>query len=145
MKTNELMRANWVKTRNGYDKVKEIYENSIFTEDGEFEGEEFKEGEFEPIPLTEEILKKNGFKTEKSDTIYISGIYYWVDKGKRNFTIVTITFYKDLSSGVRLLTKIGNDSKHEDGVNNIHSCDIEYVHQLQQALRLCRIDKEIVL
>ena len=99
-----------------------------------------------PIPLTPEILEKNGFKqVDMGGEICIIGEYLWGDEGKRNFTIVRITFYKGLNSGVNLLTKIETDCSHESGINMIHSCDIEYVHQLQHALRLCGIEKEIIL
>ena len=37
------------------------------------------------------------------------------------------------------------ESKKDDGMNSIHSCDIDFVHQLQHAIRLCGIDKEIEL
>lgn len=100
----------------------------------------------EPIPLTADILEKNGFKqVDKGDEICIIGEYVWGDKGKRNFTAVRITCYKGLSSGVNLLTKIETDCSHESGINMVHSCDIEYVHQLQHALLLCGIKKEFIL
>lgn len=98
------------------------------------------------IPLTPEILEKNGFKRlDKGDEICIIGEYVWGDKGKRNFTAVRITCYKGLSSGVNMLTKIETDCSHESGINMVHSCDIECVHELQHSLRLCGIDKEIML
>lgn len=100
----------------------------------------------DPIPLTPEILERNGFKhVDKGSEICIRGEYLWGDKGKRNFTAVRITYYKGLSSGVNLLTKIETDCSHDSGINMVHSCDIEYVHQLQHALRLCGIEKEIRL
>lgn len=100
----------------------------------------------EPIPLTPEILEKNGFKrVDEGGEICITGEYVWGNKGKRNFTAVRITFYKGLNSGVNLLTKIETDCSHESGINMIHSCDIEYAHELQHALLLCGIDKSIEL
>lgn len=99
----------------------------------------------EPIPLTPEILEKNGFKQVDMGSICIIGEYVWGDKGKRNFTVVRITYYKGLNSGVNLLTKIETDCSHESGINMVHSCDIEYVHELQHALLLCGIEKEIAI
>ena len=105
----------------------------------------------DPIPLTPEILEKNGFRHPHRPTTsdgcesFIDEEYVWGEEGKRNFTVVTITFYKGLSNGVRVLTKIETDCSHESGINMIHSCDIEYVHQLQHALRLCGIEKDIEL
>jgi len=98
------------------------------------------------IPLTAEILEKNGWrKCNKNENSHVDGSYSWGDMGKRNFTNVTITFYKDLSGGVKLLTEIETDSSHEIGINTVHNCDIEYVHELQRALKLCGIDKNIEL
>lgn len=98
----------------------------------------------EPIPLSAELLEKNGWrKINKNENSHVDGAYSWGDMGKRNFTDVTITFYKDLSGGVKILTKIETDCSHEIGINTVHNCDIEYVHQFQHAMRLCGIEKEI--
>lgn len=58
---------------------------------------------------------------------------------------VQITFYNEPINGVSYLTQIETCSRKDDGVNHLHSCDIESVHELQHALRLCGIDKEIEL
>ena len=74
----------------------------------------------EPIPLTPEILEKNGFE----DTI---GGAFWI------------------STSCNLLWKDGklqNFCREEDDEVYI---PCEYVHELQHALRLCKVDKEIVL
>lgn len=97
----------------------------------------------DPIPLTPEILEKNGFKKTTPDKYYPEPRYIWgIDSG-RNGTIVTITIYEKPVHGVKVLTKIDTDCSHDCGINSIHNCDIEYVHQLQHALRLCGITKEI--
>ena len=74
---------------------------------------------FEPIPLTREILVKNGFDFERhafpEDEHFALEIY--IDDGVR-WTV------------------------------NCYEYDIlllEYVHQLQHALKLCGIEKEITL
>lgn len=97
----------------------------------------------DPIPLTQEILEKNGFHAlipEEHCTRYV-----WAKDGGRNDTVISISFYNQPVHGVRLLTKISTDCHHDSGINEVHNCDIEYVHELQHALRLCGIDKEIVL
>lgn len=83
--------------------------------------------EIRPIPLTLEILEKNGFvKVENTQTSTI--IYSFRDSlfriGVFDFNHVTI------------------DSYYTDS-----SCDvfISSVHELQHALRLCGINKEIKL
>ena len=101
----------------------------------------------DPIPLTPEILEKNGFSIGKgpaheSDTY---PTYYWTGKGKRNYTVVSLALYDKPVNGVKILTKIENDSYHENGINMLHSCDIEYVHQLQHAFKSLGTEKEIVV
>ena len=142
MKANELMIGDWVYTNRDYmpiAQVEAIYPHFIFTKDGEYEGEEIKENDIEPIPLTPEILEKNGFEKEEYGLIWkseqnvcdINGfprIYAWVSFWKkgciREVEISNIdTFYKD----------------------KIKQSNTYYVHQLQQALRLCGIEKEITL
>lgn len=81
---------------------------------------EFEVPEWQPIPLTPEILKKNGFE----DTICGD---FWI------------------STSCNLLWKDGklqNFCREEDDEVCI---PCEYVHELQHALRLCKVDKEIVL
>ena len=78
--------------------------------------------EWEPIPLTPEILEKNGLAND------YYGSYFKEDE--------------------HMLLEI---SSSEDGISwtiNFHEYGIlklEYVHQLQHALKLCLIDKEIVV
>ena len=71
--------------------------------------------EFNPIPLTSEILEKNGWRY--NDLPFVQG---WEQYG---ITIIDnrITFGQNVS------------------------VKVEFVHQLQHALRLCGIDKEITL
>lgn len=77
---------------------------------------------FQPIPLTPEILEKNGLAND------YYGSYFKEDE------------YMSLEI-----------SSREDGIYwtiNFHEyciLKLEYVHQLQHALKLCGIDKEITL
>ena len=100
--------------------------------------------DIEPIPLTPEILEKNRFKKTESDTL--SQTWAWAEKSEKIYNRwVQITFYNEPINGVSYLTKIETCSRKGDGVDNIHSCDIESVHDLQHALRLCGINLEIKL
>lgn len=78
--------------------------------------------EWQPIPLTPEILEKNGLTND------YYGSYFKEDE--------------------YMLLEI---SSSEDGIYwtiHVHEYNIlklEYVHELQHALKLCRIDKEIVV
>ena len=82
------------------------------------DGEVYDECDIRPIPLTEEILVKNGFG--KVNNQYFFGQVEI--KELRDCWIVTI------------------NKKDADVDINIH-----YVHQLQRLLNLCNIDKEIIL
>lgn len=110
-------------------EVKEIKQNCIYTE-----GNGYGYNEIEPIPLTPEILEKNGF-TKFTPPPGIHAICYSLDnkKEKYNLTIANYNKYK------RLLLNV--DSEDSECFNI--KCD--YVHELQHALRLCGIKKEIVL
>ncbi len=86
-----------------------------------------RESLLEPIPLTSEILEKNGF--EKIEAKY----YRYFLEEKDYYESVSVYFDEEPNVQVRVLD--GSEFKGR----------IKYVHQLQQALRLCRIKKEIVL
>ena len=77
---------------------------------------------FYPILLTSEILEKNGWVKVEADGVFYPKQF----KGELPY-IVYATDGEDWRFRVR------------------DFCDIEYVHQLQHALKLCGIDKEIVL
>ena len=99
----------------------------------------------EPITITPEILLKNGFKFVDGTQHSTSSRYVWMEDGKRDGFIIEVTPYNPPVNGVKFLVRIDTESSHEGGVNIIHSCDIEYIHQLQHAIRLCKIKKEIEL
>jgi len=99
--------------------------------------------EIEPIPLTPEILEKNGFKIDKNET-YCKMYFFACNLGKIPQTVVEFYFYGE---GVLADTLFKCWTKPEscDGENSIHICDLKYVHHFQHALRLCGIEKEIEL
>ena len=80
-----------------------------------------------PIPLTPEILKKNGFEHR--------GRYYLI------FDDPSLALKSELQ-GNRLIFFIG----HLFDCYNFHAfIELQFVHELQAAMRLCGIEKEIVL
>ena len=95
-----------------------------------------------PIPLTAEILEKNGFERSYSSILTADGYKKLPQYKYKNMVQV-----QDIC---RNLIKISY-SDLEGGVYDIqcgigsHIYDLKYVHQLQHALRLCGIDKDIVL
>lgn len=87
---------------------------------------QFEENTIEPIPLTAEILEKNGFEKDARNESY----YKW------NWYILQDNVSYDMETGIVRLFK----------ASDLTFCHpIGYVHELQHALRLCEIDKEIVL
>lgn len=96
------------------------------------------------ISITPELLIKNGFKHIDNDYHYPSR-YVLIQDGKRDGVIVEVIPYDSPVNGVKILVRIHSDSSHDGGVNKIHNCDIESVHELQHALKLCKIKKEIII
>ena len=88
---------------------------------------------FHPIPITKEILEKNGFVLNE----------------------VVKEYY--IFRGIDNRVYICNDREYINSRNEWHvhidsedyctiaSCELTYVHELQNILRLCKIDKEIVV
>lgn len=121
MKASELMLGDWVldtRTKNP------LRVNPFMAE--------MEVPEWEPIPLTPEILEKNGFNKgdiiEPEDEIYcveLFNIHY--DNEERKFWVC-------------------NFFESEYGTWEISDLfQIKHVHQLQHALKLCGIDKEIIV
>lgn len=99
--------------------------------------------QLKPIPLTQEILEKNGFKFDGSgqrsmmliSTPHFSeGIRYNIYVGLKKKTIEVFSAHPE--------EKSPNWRKSNKVYLEVCGC---YVHELQRALRLCNIDKEMVL
>ena len=89
----------------------------------------------EPIPLTPEILEKNGFKSYIPEG-HLETVYACQDISKAVADeLYALWPYQDGS--FYLLLRV-------DGKDMVRM-DVHYIHQLQHALRLCGIEKEIVL
>lgn len=88
------------------------------------------------IPLTAEILEKNGF--EKSNQISDTPPYYMDEEGN--------IYYSFEQNGVnRFWGWWQPDNVFEVPANAMGWISIKYVHELQHALRLCGITHGIVL
>lgn len=140
--TNKLMRGDWIhcsadKYREAFDaKIAEVYTNSIFTEDCDFECEEIPLNEISPIPLTAEILETNGFRKEEEPRGFSEPYCVYVNDG---FQYVIKVYPKDIMDRYSRL-EIG---KYDD--NEYMSLLINHVHELQHALKLADINLEITL
>ena len=93
--------------------------------------------QIEPIPLTPEILEKNGFKKYP----YKNSYWYCDEMLELFMKIVCIFPIKDRELYSLLSATTPRLTAGEDDV--YIRCD--YVHELQHTLKLCGIEKEIVL
>lgn len=89
-----------------------------------------------PIPLTPEILEKNGFKRDP--------LWHHCDKDLDNYSISVQLGYANRIEYIRIAEK-GKDNVIPSERTKLYLPHIKYVHQFQQALRLCRIDKKFEL
>ena len=130
MKANEVMIGDWVMLtdpiNNGENvQVKEIHVDDYITVDGGIVPM------FEPIELTDEILAKNFVVTD--DVVYGKHYVYYTD-----YIEVDIYEYTEGIWQIRL------DEIEMSGLPT-WKMYVENVHQLQHALRLCGINKEIII
>ena len=131
MKTNELMLSDWVFAYGHPRQVEIIYGERI-----QADCIELSEGEFEPIPLTPEILEKNGFKIYEQD--FTSNIVY--EFGSLDYMEFE-EFHKYFDIGSKITYEhFGREITYIHPLMRIY-----FVHELQHALRLCEINKEIIL
>lgn len=147
MKASDLMIGDWVIFQHGIDKIVDL--PYIF---GKGLCASFSASatlfpvpieKLKPIPLTPEILEKNGFKIDKNEA-YCKRYIFACNLNKIPQTVVEFSFYGEGVSADTLF-KCWTKPESCDGENSIHICDLKSVHQLQHALRLCGISKEIVL
>lgn len=129
MKATELMIDDWVYRPDCYDRVKEIRTEGIIGNDP-LRGI-VSISEVEPIPLTEEILRKNGWEYNDEDAKFFPQT--WVGGG--------LKLQGADDGGYRIVVT----SDYDDEDTNSTPFILLYVHELQHALRLRRIEKEIKL
>lgn len=94
-------------------------------------------GQFEPIALTPKILEKNGFELSRIcfNTTKFYESYCGIDNR------VTLNNYKEYMNSVNEW-HVHIDS---EDYSTIANCELTYVHEFQHLLKLCGIDKEIVV
>lgn len=146
MKANELMIGDWVYVSKDftqkYHKIRAlsndegavlrgIYVNEYGIENNSV----FSPNDTEPIPLTPEILEKNGFKPYIPE-YHIETVYACQDVSNAIADeLYALWPYQDGS--FYLLLRV-------DGKDMVRMY-VHYIHQLQHALRLCNVSKEIAL
>ena len=126
MKTTELMIGDWVLAQfiNGdrYARISCIAIDCAVVSVGDREYEHDFDAVL-PIPITEEMLKANGFENETAD--------FWklrVDDKPHHYS------FRLNKGGV-----FGNEGYNMNC--NIYTITISYVHELQHALRLCGLNE----
>lgn len=135
MKATELMIGDWI-----YDNYHKAYGRvNTLTRALLWVGEEDDDwqlnyDEIEPIPITAEILERNGFEEEHG---YNEVVY--MDYGDDNYSICIHLKERNYTNGAYTFANI------DSGYICIEELPINYVHELQHTLRLCSIDKEIEL
>jgi len=140
MKANELMIGDWVRHANGtpmqVTRIDYCTENKGHFACGTPHHWEYN-NKFEPIPLTPEILTKNGFyKVDYGVDSVVA--YEWKDPNQN--ATVEVFYYKYLpEEEMRIEVVMGSFTAHHP------SAWRGYVHWLQHALRLCGIEKEVVV
>lgn len=124
MEIKDLMLYDWVQVPSELNRFKQI--KSTFDMD--------EAVLYQPIPLTAEILEKNGFV----DCHTISEKFELrIHLDKDNYQVVSYYFG---------LTALSIKTEYSYYLSpTIDRLKIKYVHELQHALKSCNIDKEIVL
>lgn len=133
MKPEELQIGDWVKCRErdcGGHRVDYISE---MDDEVGVDGEILNLNMIFPIPFTPEILEKNGFEGSPTGDLYID---------KNLWDKYAIELFP--SEGLWLLRITDKTNRYSTGCNKINVY-IKYLHELQHALRICGISKEIIL
>ena len=132
MKASELQIGDWV-----YDAIlkcnTQVEMLSLSGIRGDCHDNIWNEKTFEPIPLTAEILEKNGFIGKEEGHYYSYHIRY----GRLCNEIFNVHYQN------HWIACSTPDNRDEFALFGI--IVLRYVHELQHALRLCGIDKQITI
>ena len=135
MKATDLMIGDWVCLKDDIKSELPLKVDGVLIDDISLEGEGFLggvDGLVRPIPLTPEILEKNGFHLELSSDK--ENVYSHFDKGD----CTPIIF---LSAGQEKWTLHVKNYILKKCLDFTIFHDTLYIHELQHALRLCGLNK----
>jgi hypothetical protein len=145
MKASELMIGDYVNYRGQIIKITSLYDKGSSNEVGWSDKESVwvNADNVEPIPITTEILEKNGFKFDGSgqcSMMFLSEPRY--SEGQR-FNIYVGFKHKTIE------VFVAHPIEKSPNWRKINKAYLEvcgpYVHELKHAIRLCKIEKEIEL
>ena len=137
MKANELMIGDWVTHRGNPIQISSIgIACATGGDDDNFKMMHFLD--LSPIPLTPAILEKNGFSFCTRD----GGFYLYTTLSYGAWDVAVIVFN---ATDKYVSNQIHIESTPDDSTTFLHLMECNCVHQLQHALRLCGIDKNIEL
>lgn len=148
MKANELMVNDWVSMNGSNYQVLNIKKKGVInlyemTPHGEHKIEmntDWIEEFLKPIPITEEILLKNGMHKDENHFTY--SFYKSQDD---SYHIIVIFAVETPGYVIRLeVEHIGPTDLSNVTLSGIGG-KMLYVHELQHALNQCNIDKDIIL
>lgn len=127
MKAEELMIGDWVHciTDNTIVQIEEMFIDEMYGWCYKYGGKLNVLEDIEPIPLTKEILHKNSFYGD---------VYLWIDAGDEKI----LEYYPF----ERRISLYYNEEKSQE---LLFRCQCFHVHEFQHALKLCKIEKEIIL
>ena len=136
MKPTDLMIGDWVCLKDDVQYESPMKVDGILAHNISLEGEGFLGDADEiisPIPLTAEILEKNGFKYKTTDwDVVYEGPHY----GKYNLKKFHVLIGKENITLASYYGYIGHGDVDAHGFAHIN-----YVHELQHALRLCGLNE----
>lgn len=129
MRADQLMIGDWVKTNDLYKAIKDVKVRAIsqYSVQDETTSQWIDCQHIQPIPLTKDILEKNGFVEDRKIKCY------------------TYEEEKTLKRLIQNFTHFGDFDCHIVSKNFDADMRLSYVHELQHALKLCGIDKQIIL
>lgn len=140
MKATDLMIGDWVKCT---DPRCEGHQVDLIDHGNEEVGLDGEIDNFEniiPIPLTPEIFEKSGFTlNEEENPIFTIRVY--------SLDADDVAVIQRPKGGWKFMYGKATDNQQNlfFGDGTFVCMPIQYVHELQHALRLCGIDKEITL
>lgn len=142
MKATEFMVGNWVPINGTPRKIQAVdgVDDEIMADDELYtlaEDRYHSEDRVEGVPITPEILEKNGFQRSLS--------WHYCNARFEKHEITIQLGYANRIEYVKIVECSGEYYNIPSGNSNVYLPHIKYVHELQNALSLCGIEHDIKL